>query len=56
MKAAAPPSRWPATAMSTMPTRGTVIPARMLGRAMRRISRSRAFIYLNLVSSSSIPR
>ena len=58
MKAAAPdsiPSRCPATAMSTIPTRGTVMLASMLGRASLRIS---LFIYLYLPSlmSSSIPR
>ena len=30
--------RCPATAMSTMPTKGTVMPARMLGTAKRRIT------------------
>ena len=33
-----PPGRCPATAMSTIPTRGTVMLARMLGTASRTIS------------------
>ena len=47
MKAAAPKSpvspRCPATAISAIPTRGTVRFARMLGRARRRISLFRLF-------------
>ena len=42
--AASPPVRCPAIARSTMPTSGTVMLARMLGRASRRISLLRAFI------------
>ena len=38
IRAAAEVSRWPATAMSTIPTNGTVRLARMLGRAKRSIS------------------
>ena len=42
--------RCPATAMSTMPTSGTVMPARMLGTANRNISR---FKFMTLERSDS---
>ena len=46
IKAAEPPSRCPATAMSTIPTKGIVMLARMLGRASLSISLSSVFTLL----------
>ena len=61
--ASATAPKCPTTAISTIPTSGTVIPARMLGTARRSISLLslstlllRNAGYLNFLSSSSIPR